>query len=98
MTERSWLDSVQGIEGFGYSPSVRNGEELLHLSEVSIVASPEALRALAAFFLHAAALIEAHPHRFEHEHLREFRRDLPEGLDVVISRKHDQPDAGRPDT
>lgn len=72
------------LQSFGHELQGRR-DEPLRLREVSLVASPQLLRALAAFLSRAAETIEAAPGRFGHAHFRdEFPGWQPELADVIV--------------
>ncbi len=60
----------------------------LSLREVSLCCSPDQLRVLAKFLLHAADLSEKHGQDFGHEHLRSWWKDWQQGFaDVIVVRE-----------
>ena len=64
-------------------------EELIELGEVSLAAkTPEELRTVARFLLHAADLLENHGGDFGHEHLQDWLTgwSADEWVDVIACR------------
>ncbi len=69
----------------GYAKGV-DAESPTALSEVTILAGPEALRRLAEFLLHASRTMEEHGDAFGHEHFADFAREFADGPSIVVAR------------
>lgn len=68
---------------YGYK---EGDDKLLSLKEVTIQADSERIKSLAAFLNHAAELMEKNGDKFGHVHYRDFVKDLPKGVDLIVSR------------
>lgn len=58
--------------------------ELVELREVSVRATPDTLRKMAAFLLHAAEQMDRHGEAFGHEHFQDFDLTQPSIPDLVV--------------
>jgi hypothetical protein len=54
---------------FGYQSSQVNDEGLLEMKEITFCGKPEQLRLVADFLRSAADFIEAHPGKYDHDHI-----------------------------
>ena len=61
-------------------------EGAVELAEVTLVGSPNTLRAVARFLEWSAAQIEIHGSDFEHHHLQDFDESWQEEVDVITMR------------
>jgi len=71
---------------FGYKNEVVNEYGLLEMSEITIQASPNTLRAIAKLLNESADLIEKNPEDFDHFHLqddwKEWKEEYP---DIIVA-------------
>lgn len=75
------------LTAYGVPDGDERLESPVRLEEVTLVATPDALREVAAFLIRAADLMDLHGEAFGHEHLRSFCRGLtPKSADIIISR------------
>jgi hypothetical protein len=75
---------MKAWELFGYAQDAEAGE-LIRLSEVTMVGTPERLRALAAFLLRAADTMEKTSGVFDHTHWSHDGGE--ENGDVIVARQ-----------
>jgi hypothetical protein len=74
------------MEIFGYKRKEVNEHGLLEMNEVTFLASPNTLRAIAKLLTDAADLIEKKPGSIDHLHLQDTWRDWQEDYpDVVVA-------------
>jgi hypothetical protein len=70
---------------YGYKAG-DEGESPLLLEEVTLVANPRTLRAVARFLQHTADLMEEHGDMFGHEHLSDFDQEMVDQPAFIISK------------
>jgi hypothetical protein len=77
------------MKAFGYIKKKHGREGLVELSQVTIRATPELLREVAAFLIHCAQDMDKHHERFGHRHiqdvLKSWRTEEPERPDVIVA-------------
>jgi hypothetical protein len=76
---------------YGFEALQSDTEPVLrHLTQATIVATPDRLRQIAQFLVRTAEVIEAHGHEFNHAHFSDFCKEThspvpPGDIDLIVA-------------